>query len=88
MDVEEGAAEFGYRIGERAAGRGMATAAVEGVRRPAATTYRLAALTAVTTLDNPASMAVLARNGFTFVENFSPDGRSGVRYQRRLDATR
>ncbi|MET7920091.1 GNAT family N-acetyltransferase [Streptomyces avermitilis] len=89
VDAEEGAAELGYRIGERAAGRGVATAAVEEVCHLAAAAYRLSVLTAVTTLDNPASMAVLARNGFTFVENFSPDGRRpGVRYQRRLDATR
>lgn len=88
VDVEEGAAELGYRIGERAAGRGMATAAVEEVCRLAAAAYRLSALTAVTTLDNPASMAVLTRNGFTAVEDISLDGRPGVRYRRRLVALR
>ncbi|MFJ9032550.1 GNAT family N-acetyltransferase [Streptomyces sp. NPDC102274] len=88
VDVEEGAAELGYRIGESAAGRGVATAAVEEVCRLAATAYRLSALTAVTTLDNPASMAVLARNGFDFVENVGIGGRPGARYRRRLAATR
>ncbi|MFE2635874.1 GNAT family N-acetyltransferase [Streptomyces scopuliridis] len=88
VDVEEGAAELGYRIGERAAGRGVASAAVEEVCRLAATAYRLSALTAVTTLDNPASRAVLARNGFTVVGSASPGGRPGVRYERRLVGTR
>ncbi|WP_326810596.1 GNAT family N-acetyltransferase [Streptomyces scopuliridis] len=87
VDIEEGVAELGDRIGERAAGRGVATAGVEEVCRLAVSAYRLSALTAVTTLDNPASRAVLARNGFTVVEHISIDGRSGVRLQRRLVAT-
>lgn len=84
VDVREGAAELGYRIGERAAGRGVATAAVEEVCRLAAEAYGLCALTAATTLDNPASMAVLNRNGFTAAGEISLDGRPGVRYRRRL----
>lgn len=56
--------------------------------RLAAAAYGLSALTAVTTLDNPASMAVLTRNGFTAVEDISLDGRPGVRYRRRLVALR
>jgi ribosomal-protein-alanine N-acetyltransferase len=84
VDVEDGTAELGYRIGERATGRGVATAAVEEVCRLAATAYGLAALTAVTTRDNPASMAVLGRAGFTPVADIVLDGRPGVRYRRRL----
>ncbi len=86
VDVEDGGAELGYRIGERVAGRGMATAAVGEVCRLAATAYRLSALTAVTTHDNMASMTVLERNGFTAVEHMSIGGRPGVRYRRRLFA--
>ncbi|MCT9143679.1 GNAT family N-acetyltransferase [Streptomyces violarus] len=87
MDVADGSAELGYRVGERAAGRGVATAAVAQVCRLAATDYGLTSLTAVTTLDNPASMTVLARNGFTRVEDTTVDGRPGVRCVRRhLDA--
>ncbi|MET8247097.1 GNAT family N-acetyltransferase [Streptomyces sp. NPDC005202] len=56
VDVEDGSAELGYRVGERAAGRGVATAAVGELCRVAATAYGLPSLTAVTTLDNPASM--------------------------------
>ncbi|MGX1131198.1 ribosomal-protein-alanine N-acetyltransferase [Streptomyces glaucescens] len=82
VDVEDGSAELGYRVGERAAGRGVATAAVRLVCRTAATTYGLRALTAVTTLDNAASRAVLERNGFAVVGNTSVTGRPGIRYRR------
>ncbi|WKX71146.1 GNAT family N-acetyltransferase [Streptomyces sp. XD-27] len=86
VDVAEGAAELGYRIAERAAGRGVATAAVREMCRLAAASYGLSALTAATTRDNPASMAVLARTGFTAVGDIRLDGRPGVRYERRLVA--
>ncbi|MFJ1705604.1 GNAT family N-acetyltransferase [Kitasatospora sp. NPDC088346] len=88
VDVDAGAAELGYRIGERAAGRGVATSAVAEVCRLASTAYRLRALRAVTTRDNAASMAVLARNGFTAVEDITLTGRPGVRYHRGLDTGR
>ncbi|MGA5896383.1 GNAT family N-acetyltransferase [Streptomyces venetus] len=83
MDLVDGSAELGYRVGERAAGRGVASAAVAQVCRLAATDYGLTSLTAVTTLDNEASMRVLARNGFTRVGDTTVDGRPGVRYVRR-----
>ncbi|GGR43122.1 GNAT family N-acetyltransferase [Streptomyces aurantiogriseus] len=85
VDVEDGSAELGYRIGERAAGRGVATAVVGDMRRLAAAEYGLSALTAITTLDNPASRTVLAHNGFETVGSISIDGRPGLRYRRRLD---
>ncbi|GAA2840645.1 GNAT family N-acetyltransferase [Kitasatospora aburaviensis] len=84
VDVEDGSAELGYRIGERAAGRGVATAGVLEVCRLAAAEYGLSALTAVTTLDNPASMAVLRRTGFTAVGEVTIDDRPGVGYRRGL----
>ncbi|MEU8582320.1 GNAT family N-acetyltransferase [Streptomyces abikoensis] len=84
IDVERGTAELGYRIGERAAGRGVATAAVAALCRLAATTYGLTALTARTTLDNPASRTVLERNGFVFAEHTTVGDRPGVRYEREL----
>ncbi|MFJ5996043.1 GNAT family N-acetyltransferase [Streptomyces sp. NPDC092370] len=84
IDLADGSAELGYRVGERAAGRGVATAAVAHVCRLAATDYGLTTLTAVTTLDNPASMRVLAHGGFTRVGDTTVDGRPGVRYERRL----
>ncbi|MFI6444290.1 GNAT family N-acetyltransferase [Kitasatospora sp. NPDC050543] len=86
VDVENGTAELGYRIGERAAGRGLATAAVGRLCHLAAGAYGLAALRARTTRDNPASAAVLERNRFTAVEDIVLDGRPGTRYERALGA--
>ncbi|MEU3875058.1 MULTISPECIES: GNAT family N-acetyltransferase [Streptomyces] len=81
LDAVEGTAELGYRIAERAAGRGVATAAVAQARRLAGTVYGLSALTARTTLDNVASRTVLERNGFTVVGDVRLDGRPGLRYR-------
>jgi ribosomal-protein-alanine N-acetyltransferase len=82
VDVADGQAELGYRIGESAAGRGVATASVRELCRLAATTYGLVSLSAVTTLDNPASRTVLRRNGFTAAGSLTIDGRPGIRYRR------
>lgn len=84
VDVLDGSAELGYRIGERAAGRGLATAAVGEIRRLAAGPYGLRELTALTTLDNPASTTVLTRNGFTATGDTRVDGRPATRYAHRL----
>ncbi|SCL56782.1 GNAT family N-acetyltransferase [Micromonospora peucetia] len=86
VDVADGEAELGYRVAERAAGRGVAT---DGVRRVAALArqaYGLRRLTAETTLDNAGSLAVLRRTGFTPVGEVSLDGRSGLRFVRELTA--
>ncbi|WP_309093767.1 GNAT family N-acetyltransferase [Streptomyces sp.] len=82
LDVADGSAELGYRVGERAAGRGVATAAVALMCRTAAADYGLTSLTARTTLDNPASMKVLTRNGFTPAGGTILSGRPGLRYVR------
>jgi ribosomal-protein-alanine N-acetyltransferase len=82
VDVADSQAELGYRIGESAAGRGVATASVRELCRLAATTYGLVSLSAVTTLDNPASRTVLRRNGFTAAGSLTIDGRPGIRYRR------
>lgn len=84
VDVADGSAELGYRIGEHAAGRGVATAAVREVCRLAAGTYGLHTLTAVTTLGNRASMTVLARNGFVAVGETTVAGLPGIGYRRDL----
>ncbi|MFE1249488.1 GNAT family N-acetyltransferase [Streptomyces sp. NPDC058735] len=82
VDAVDGRAELGYRVGERAAGRGVATAAVAAVCRLAATDYGLTSLTAVTAPDNTASMKVLTRNGFVRVEQTAADGRPEVLFVR------
>ncbi|MFF4270829.1 GNAT family N-acetyltransferase [Streptomyces sp. NPDC001536] len=84
MDVADGSAELGYRIGERAAGRGVATAAVGELCRMAGTSYGLTSLTAKTTADNTASRTVLERNAFVLTERITLMERPGVRYARVL----
>ncbi|MET9391303.1 GNAT family N-acetyltransferase [Streptomyces sp. NPDC006624] len=87
VDVADGGAELGYRVGERAAGRGVATAAVAAVCRLAAADYGLTHLTAATAPGNTASVRVLTRNGFVRVEHTAVAGRPEVRFVRRhLDA--
>ncbi|MFD9519082.1 GNAT family N-acetyltransferase [Streptomyces sp. NPDC059979] len=84
VDVADGAAELGYRIAEKAAGRGVATEAVQEACGLAATEYGLTVLRAVTTLDNPGSQGVLARTGFTPVGDVRVDGRPGLGFVRHL----
>jgi ribosomal-protein-alanine N-acetyltransferase len=82
VDVtDDGSAELGYRVGESAAGRGVATAAVAAVCRLAGATYSLNSLTAVTTLDNLASRRVLERSGFTVEREITVGGRAGLAYR-------
>ncbi|MFJ9210826.1 N-acetyltransferase [Streptomyces sp. L-9-10] len=85
VDVADGAADLGYRIAERAAGRGLATSAVREVCGLAADRYGLTALRAATTLDNAASRAVLARTGFTVTGETRLSGRPGLTYRRSLE---
>ncbi|GAA4900334.1 ribosomal-protein-alanine N-acetyltransferase [Stackebrandtia albiflava] len=84
VDVADGTAELGYRIGESASGRGVATAAVKKVVEVAATELGLSELRAETTVDNPASQAVLKRAGFTPVGETTLEGRPAIRYARPL----
>ncbi|MGW6904915.1 GNAT family N-acetyltransferase [Streptomyces sp. NPDC054940] len=82
VDVEDGSAELGYRVGEHAAGKGVATAAVAEVCRVAGSVYGLTSLVAVTTLDNLGSRTVLERNSFAVVEDTVVGGKPGIRYRR------
>jgi [ribosomal protein S5]-alanine N-acetyltransferase len=84
VDVADGTAELGYRIAERAAGRGLATAAVRRMCEVARISYGLTVLRAATTLDNPASQRVLTRAGFDVVGETVFDGRPGLLFSRAL----
>ncbi|WP_089105007.1 GNAT family N-acetyltransferase [Streptomyces hyaluromycini] len=84
VDVEDGGADLGYRIAERAAGRGLATWGVREVCELAATGYGLTTLRAAARVDNAASRAVLARTGFTVTGETRLSGRPGLTYVRRL----
>ena len=84
VDIEDGTADLGYRVAERAAGKGVATAAVAEVCALAVSSYGLSTLYAETTQDNPASMNVLERSGFERIEEVMFDQRPGVRFRLRL----
>ncbi len=79
-EVADGSAELGYRIAQKAAGQGLATAAVRKVRELAATEYGLTRLRARVTLDNPASRKVLEHNGFVAVGELTLNGKSAMSY--------
>lgn len=84
VDVADGGAELGYRIGEAASGKGLATSAVAGVCELAVSEYGLTRLTAATTVDNGGSRVVLERNGFQVVGEADFDGRPGIEFEKRL----
>ncbi|GIJ29541.1 hypothetical protein Vqi01_47030 [Micromonospora qiuiae] len=79
VDVSDGEAELGYRVAQRIAGRGVASDGVRRVIALAREAYGLRRLTAVATLDNPASLAVLRRTGFVPDGAVSVAGRPGLR---------
>ena len=79
-EVADGTAELGYRIAQKAAGQGLATAAVRKVRELAATEYGLSRLRARVTLDNPASRKVLEHNGFVAGGSLTLNGKPAMSY--------
>jgi [ribosomal protein S5]-alanine N-acetyltransferase len=85
VDAVDGSADLGYRIAERAAGRGLATWSVREICALAAAEYDLTTLVAETTLDNAGSQTVLERTGFVVTGDITLDGRPGLRYRRSLD---
>ncbi|MFF9401222.1 GNAT family N-acetyltransferase [Streptomyces sp. NPDC014744] len=86
VDIADGSAELGYRVAEKATGRGLATTTLRHLCTLAAEEYGLTTLRAATTLDNPASRAVLTRTGFTPTgEELLLGGRRGLGYVRDLN---
>lgn len=67
LDAEDGSLHIGYGVAPTRQGRGAATRAVADLAAWAKDDPRVNALTAETSVDNPASQAVLARNGFQAV---------------------
>ncbi|GHF97845.1 GNAT family N-acetyltransferase [Streptomyces filamentosus] len=85
VDPEAGTAELGYRLAEKATGRGLATYGVREVIRRAAEEYGLRRLTAVVSHGNDASRAVLARAGFGAVGGVVLEtGELGTAYELDL----
>lgn len=86
-DLEDGTARLGYRVAERVAGRGVATATVRELCRLAAARHGLRTLRAATSHDNVASQKVLTKAGFVPAGPATPadlGGQSGTWYQRDL----
>ncbi|MCZ4514638.1 GNAT family N-acetyltransferase [Streptomyces sp. ActVer] len=86
-DLEDGTARLGYRVAERVAGRGVATATVQELCRTATAMHGLRTLRAATSHDNAASQKVLAKAGFVPDGPAAPadlGGKSGTWYQRDL----
>ncbi|NEC65809.1 GNAT family N-acetyltransferase [Streptomyces sp. SID9727] len=87
MDVSAGTAELGFRLAEKATGRGLATTAVHDLFALCRTTYGLTALRARAAARNTASRAVLRRTGFVETgEAVVLSGEAGVGFVRVLGA--
>jgi ribosomal-protein-alanine N-acetyltransferase len=89
VGISAGTAELGYRVAERVAGRGVATATVRELCQLAAARHGLHTLRAATSHDNVASQQVLAKAGFVPVGPAGPadlGGKQGTWYQRDLAA--
>ncbi|AUH39977.1 GNAT family N-acetyltransferase [Streptomyces sp. CMB-StM0423] len=87
MDIGDGTAELGYRVAERAAGRGVATASVLELCRRAPAAYGLHTLRAAIVHGNEASRRVLVKAGFTAAGPADPahlGGKPGTWYRRDL----
>lgn len=84
FDLDDGTAKLGYRMAKQAAGRGLATAAVQELCVLASSQYGLHTLRAATTPDNVASQRVLAKTGFVPVGPADLSSGPGTWYQRSL----
>ncbi len=81
-DIRDGTANLGYRVAQRVAGRGVATANVLELCRLAAREHGLRTLGAETSHENVASRRVLQKAGFVPVGPATPGGQPGTRYER------
>ena len=86
-EIKDGAAELGYRVAQKVAGRGVATATVRELSQLAAAQYGLRTLKAMTTHENVASQKVLTKAGFVPVGPADVAGRPGTWYQLDLPAS-
>jgi ribosomal-protein-alanine N-acetyltransferase len=79
-----GSADLGFRIAERAAGRGLATAAVRQVIALAVDQYGLSELRAAARAENVGSRTVLTRAGFVPTGETVLSGLPGITYRLEL----
>lgn len=88
LDIKDHTADLGYRVAERVAGRGVATATVRELCRLAPDRYGLRTLRAATAGRNVASQKVLKKVGFVPVGPADPadlGGKPGTWYQLELE---
>lgn len=86
-DLRDGTADVGYRVAQRIAGRGVASATLRQLCRLAARVHGLHILKAATSHQNLASQKVLSNAGFVPVDPTDPvdlGGNPDVCYQRDL----
>jgi RimJ/RimL family protein N-acetyltransferase len=81
-DIEGGAAEVGYRVAARAAGRGVATQGLPELGRSAASEHGAPLLRARATHENVASQKVLGKAGFAPEGEADVAGRPGIWFAR------
>lgn len=84
FNIGEDTAEVGYRVAERVAGRGVATAGVRKLCQRAASEHGVRKLRARTTHENVASQKVLANAGFAADGEADVVGRPGMWFERAL----
>jgi ribosomal-protein-alanine N-acetyltransferase len=82
--IQDGTADVGYRVAERVAGRGVATAGVRELSRLAASEHGVRRLRARTAHENLASQRVLAKLGFVADGEADVGGRPGIWFEREL----
>ena len=85
-NVADGTADIGYRVAQRASGRGVATSGLRMLCRLAGEEYGLRTLRAATSNENVASGRVLSKCGFVAVGPSEVGGRQGVHYELTLAA--
>jgi [ribosomal protein S5]-alanine N-acetyltransferase len=84
IEALDGCAELGFRIAERAAGRGLATSAVRQVCALAVSNYGLTALRAQARVENVGSRTVLSRTGFVPTGETVLSGLPAITYRLEL----
>ncbi|MFF1923082.1 GNAT family N-acetyltransferase [Streptomyces sp. NPDC058221] len=85
VDVADGAADLGFRLAEKATGRGLASESVRQILKACERTYGVTTLRAAATLTNTASRTVLTCMGFVPTgEEVALSGKRGLRYVREV----
>jgi RimJ/RimL family protein N-acetyltransferase len=85
--TDKDSARLGYRVAEKVAGRGVATAAVEEICRLAFERHGVRTIRAATAETNVASQRVLLKAGFVRIGSADPQdvgGKAGSWYERSL----